>query len=164
RPTFKPTGDLSPNAPSVRGLEVIEKRFPAGETGPITVLLTSKSDWDMPAGRDAIDLLCRGLPHLGNIAEVRSLTQPLGKPLPLNPEPATKPKNALDNLWRSAQKEIGGLLTAPLKKTHDQYGTRIASDGGIEYVTRLEVVLNSEPFDAASKQTLREIETWLRTQ
>ncbi|MGI8757616.1 MAG: MMPL family transporter, partial [Acidimicrobiales bacterium] len=44
------------------------------------------------------------------------------------------------------------------------YATRIATDGGIEYVTRLDVVLKSDPFDAASIQTLTEIETWLRTQ
>src|SRR5262249_18445563 len=105
RPTFKPTGDLSPNAPSIQGLAVLQKRFPAGETGALTVLLTSKTDWDTPAGRDAIELLCNGFPHLGNVAEVRSLTQPLGRPLAT---PATNP--ALDRLLRTAAKKLGGLL------------------------------------------------------
>src|SRR5262249_22471105 len=149
----------------IRGLEVIQKRFPAGETGPITVLLTSKTDWDTPAGRDAIELLCNGFPHLGNVAEVRSLTQPLGRPLATPAtNPVTQPKDPLDNLLRTAEKNLGGLFGASLTKAREHYATRIPTDGGIEYVTRLEVVLASDPFDRASMQTLTEIETWLRTQ
>jgi RND superfamily putative drug exporter len=165
RPTFKPTGDLSPNAESLRGLNVIQKRFPAGETGPITVLLTAKTDWDAPAGRATIDSLCQGFTFLGNVAEIRSLTQPLGRPLPgISDEPVTKPKNALAGLWQNAQKEFGDLLSSSLKKAREHYATRIATGGGIEYVTRLDVVLKSDPFDAASIGTLEEIETWMRTQ
>ena len=165
RPTFRATGDLSPNANSIRGLDVIQKRFPAGETGPVTVLLTAKTDWDSPRGRETIEFLCTGFPYLGNVAEVRSMTRPLGKPLPTLPVvPVDKLKNPLAGLLRSAQKELGGLLAAPLKKATEHYATRIATGGGTEYVTRLDVVLRSDPFDAESVKTLTEIETWLRTQ
>src|SRR5205814_194349 len=114
---------------------------------------------------DAIDQLCKGFTYLDNVAEVRSLTQPLGKPLPVSAaEPATNPKNALAGLLRSAQKELSGLLATSLKKAREHYATRIVTDNGIEYVTRVDVVLKTDPFDPASVQTLTEIETWLRTQ
>src|SRR5262249_52648453 len=82
KPNYKPMGELSPPAQSVHGLDVIQRRFVAGETGPITVLLTSSSDWDGPEGRRVLDHLSRGFGYLDNVAEVRSLTQPLGTPLP----------------------------------------------------------------------------------
>jgi len=164
-PTYKPTGDLSPNAASVRGLEVIEKRFPAGETGPITILLVSRHDWDTPTGRAAIDALCRGLPYLGNVSEVRSLTQPLGKPLPDLATEAPVPSNRpLAGLLRTAQKGLGGLLAGSLNKAKAYYVSPINGPEGREYVTRLDVVLNSDPFDSASVATLEEIETWLKIQ
>lgn len=165
KPTFKPTGDLSPNAPSVRGLEVIQKRFPAGETGPISLLLVAKHDWDSPQGRETIDYFCRGIPHLGNVAEIRSLTQPLGKPLPPAPAASSvKPPNAFAQFMSSAQKELGGLVAGALKKAKAHYVTRIDGADGAEFVTRLDIVLNSDPFDSESVRTLEQIETWMRIQ
>ncbi|MGF7473895.1 hypothetical protein WFJ45_24565, partial [Salmonella enterica subsp. enterica serovar Minnesota] len=52
--SFKPIGDLSANAGSVRSLDVIQAHFTAGETGPLTVLLTSRREWTSPAGREVI--------------------------------------------------------------------------------------------------------------
>jgi RND superfamily putative drug exporter len=96
---------------------------------------------------------------------VRSMTQPLGKPLPIGlDDPTAKPNNPFGGLLRSAQKELGGLMASSLKKAKEHYSTAIWNDGETEYVTRLDVVLKSEPFDAASLRTLAEIEAWLRTQ
>jgi RND superfamily putative drug exporter len=164
-PTFKPTGDLSPNAPSVRGLDVIHRRFPAGETGPITVLLVSKTDWDTPQGRDAIDSLCRGFPFLGNVAEVRSLTRPLGKPIPeLAPEAPLQSTNRFSDLIRTAKNGLNGLASASFKKAATYYTARVDGLEGAEYVTRLDVVLQSDPFSPESIATLEQIETWLKIQ
>src|SRR5262249_52189125 len=77
--SFRPIGDLSPGSGSVRGLDVIQAHLPAGETGRLTVLLASHREWTSPAGRDAIAQLSQGFANLPNVAEVRSLTQPLGK-------------------------------------------------------------------------------------
>src|SRR5262249_44737979 len=81
RPNYKPTGELGSAAGGVRGLEVIQRHFTAGETGPVTVLLASHSDWDGREGRQVLSHLSRGFALLDNVAEVRSLTQPLGVPL-----------------------------------------------------------------------------------
>ena len=40
KPNYRPTSELSPTADSVLGLAAIERHFPVGETGPLTVLLT----------------------------------------------------------------------------------------------------------------------------
>ncbi len=164
-PAFKPIGDLSQTSGSVRGLEVIQRRFPAGESGPITVLLASKQEWNTPQGREVIDGLCRGFPYLGNVAEVRSLTQPLGKPLARSSiESKPKPKNALGSFMTKMNKEVNGLLATPVQKANDHYTAKIETSSVVEHVTRLDVVLNSDPFERPSVETLESIEAWLRTQ
>ena len=161
-PTFRPTGDLSPSSGSIRGMEKVQKRFPAGETGPLTVLLVSKEDWNSPHGRETIDFLSRGFPKLGNIAEVRSLTHPLGKPVPDIAERAATPKNALARFINDARRDVGERLAGSMKRAREFYIARIDSPDGPTFVTRLDVVLESDPFDTASIHTLEEIEAWLQ--
>src|SRR5262249_1808564 len=80
-PDYRPAGELTPASASLRGLTAIQRHFTTGETGPLTVLLVSPTVWDSTEGRAQIDQLSRGLARLPGVAEVRSLTQPLGKPL-----------------------------------------------------------------------------------
>jgi RND superfamily putative drug exporter len=163
RSSFKPTGDLGPSAKSVCGMDATQRHFPAGETGPITVLLVSDTDWNSPAGREAIQNLSRGFQYLDRVEEVRSLTQPLGKPLPAfataGSAPAKKPLNAILDTMR---KEMGGLLATSLNKARAFYVAKIETSQGPRYVARLDVVLASDPFEAESIETLETIETWLR--
>jgi putative drug exporter of the RND superfamily len=158
RTTFSPIGDLNPHSDSVRGLEVIQKRFTAGETGPLTVLLASDTDWDGPAGRGLVSHLSRGFAKLENVAEVRSLTQPLGQPLP--ELPAQLP-SLLTGLFKPGGK--GGLsaLGDAQKMIRDRYLAVTPGGAGPRYVTRLDVVLKSDPFTPASVGTLDLVETWL---
>lgn len=137
--TFSPVGDLSPNAGSVLGLDVIRKRFSAGETGPITVLLTSEREWDKDDGKLLIGSLSQGFLRLGNVAEVRSLTQPLGQP-----------PDAMMKLLKADQ--------SPLARKH--YLATLPS-GERRFVTRLDVVLKTDPFAAESQHTLAMIDHWL---
>jgi len=139
--TFSPVGDLSPNAGSVLGLNVIRQRFSAGETGPITVLLESDRDWESDDGRALVRSLSQGFTRLGNVAEVRSLTQPLGQP-----------PDAMLKLLKADQSPVARkhyLATLP--------------DGERRFVTRLDVVLKSDPFAPESQQTLAMIDHWLTT-
>jgi RND superfamily putative drug exporter len=142
-PSYSPIGDLGPKAESIRGLNAIRRHFTAGETGPITVLLTSDRSWTTPAGRDVIDHLSRGFSQLENVAEVRSLTQPLGEPLAA--------KSGLASLLNSA---VQSAATG-------HYLSRRNEDGPAQFTTRLDIVLRSDPFEAASADTLAVIETWL---
>ena len=92
KPSYRATGELSRRSESLQGLAAIQRHFTAGEIGPITVLLAAPVDWNSREGRLEIDHLTRGFASLPNVAEVRSLTRPLGKPLP-DPQPIEEPEN-----------------------------------------------------------------------
>jgi RND superfamily putative drug exporter len=164
KPNYKPMGELRPTADSVRGLDVIQRRFTAGETGPITVLLTSPSDWDGPQGRRVLDHLSRGFGYLDNVAEVRSLTQPLGTPLPELPRrPQAETKGMLGSFLKSLKKTVDEAREQGERDARDFYlATLPAAADGRRHVTRLDVVLRSDPFAAQSAETLALIQTWLR--
>jgi RND superfamily putative drug exporter len=160
RPSYRATAELSPRADSLRGLDAIQRHFTAGEVGPISVLLSSPTPWDSDAGQLDIAQLSRGFTLLDNVAEVRSLTQPLGwKP------PDLSPGQFGDGIVAEILTYIEPLLTEfqatmrQMAKTH--YLSTIQRKGKTMYVTRLDVVTRSDPFDPASTATLRQIETWL---
>jgi len=164
KPNYKPMGELRPTAESVRGLGVIQTRFTAGETGPITVLLTSPTDWASPEGRRVLDHLSRGFGYLDNVAEVRSLTQPLGFPLPPIPHvKATEAHGLLGSLLKTVKKNVDETREQTDRNTREFYLAQLpdAADGR-SHVTRIDVVLRSDPFASQSNATLDVIQTWLR--
>jgi RND superfamily putative drug exporter len=159
RPTFSPIGDLAPSSGSVQGLEAIRRHFNPGETGPLTVLLASDTDWDTAAGRALIRHLSRGFGHLDNVAEVRSLTQPLGRPLRALSAAGPAPGLLTGLLQWSGP---GGGFINPLKAAREHYLAARPEGAGPRHVTRLDVVLKSDPFAPESVETLETVETWLR--
>jgi len=162
RPNYKPTGELGPAAGSIQGLKAIQKHFTAGETGPVTVLLASHTDWASQDGRRMLSHLSRGFGRLENVAEVRSLTQPLGQPLP--PEPLKLPQPAGRPAFSGLMESIkAGIYAKAFQAAREHYVAQVEGDDGRPlYVTRLDVVLKSDPFEAPSAATLGVIEAWLR--
>lgn len=142
--------------------------FTAGETGPVTVLLESDKDWDSPEGRRVIEHLSQGFCYLDNVAEVRSLTQPLGKV----EEPAPPPKaggqaknirgSLFGEVWNGFMRGVNHQVG---KATKSFYVAKVGGkDGGgapAKYVTRLDVVMHTDLFDPKSVPTLDLIQTWL---
>jgi putative drug exporter of the RND superfamily len=110
------------------GLALISRHFNPGEIGPLIVLLLGQEDWRLPAGQQCIRELTDQLSAIENIAEVRSLTQPLGTA-------PTKPGEG-----QSTTANLTGLLFGTL--ISDRYVAH--TDSG--QVTRLEIVFHSEPF------------------
>jgi RND superfamily putative drug exporter len=149
-PVYKATGELHPSAGSVRGLAAIQRHFPAGEIGPVTVLLRSATDWNTSPGREAVAHLSLTFKLLPNVVEVRSLTQPLGTPLPESSLEGA-PKNAWPGLFRSVAD----------RAARDFYVAELSPETDDRFITRLDVVLGSDPFDTRSHATLELIETWL---
>jgi RND superfamily putative drug exporter len=151
RPSYRATAELSSRATSVRGLEALKRHFTPGEVGPITLLLVSPQEWDGDEGRSLIRILSATLSGMDNVAEVRSLTQPLGKPLPVSAP------------------QLPGMLSVFLNKLCDparaaaraHYTATLSSASPPKYVTRLDVVLRSDPFDPVSMKTLELIQGWL---
>ncbi len=166
RPSYKATGELSPSCDSVAGLTAIQRHFTAGEVGPITVLLESAADWESRAGQAVLGHLSRGLAKLENVAEVRSLTQPLGEPLapPLAP-PEPRVQNLRGDLFKAVWRNVAqSLCDGAQRSAREFYLTKLPpADGGRpRHVTRLDVVLKTDPFDARSLPTLDLVQTWLR--
>jgi RND superfamily putative drug exporter len=155
-PTYRPTGELSPQSASIRGMKAIQKHFTAGETGPLTLLLTAAADWDTPEGKEQIAQVSTAIAGLDNVAEVRSLTQPLGKPLPVAGA-AGSSSTLLGGLVKALGRDVSSAVDEATHAAHDFY----VSTAGPQHVTRLDVVLRSDPFDGASIATLGTIEKWL---
>jgi RND superfamily putative drug exporter len=163
RPTYRATAELSSCSSSVQGLAAIQRHFTAGEVGPVTVLLESRVDWDSPRGRRIVEHLSKGFALLPNVAEVRSLTQPLGKPTEEAPKPPPKKNiraSLLGAVWRVVEQNVNDRINSA---TRAFYVTRVAAkDGTRAHVTRLDVVLHTDPFDPRSVPTLETIQLWLR--
>jgi RND superfamily putative drug exporter len=161
RPNYKSTGELPPYAGSVRGVAAIQRHFTAGEIGPLTVLLASANDWDNRAGREVVAHLSRAFSYLPNVAEVRSLTQPLGEHLPFS-DASIGNTGALGGILRSFQQQIDAAKAQANKAARDFYVARLTEENQTRHVTRVDVVFHSDPFDAASIRTMELIQAWLR--
>ena len=107
--------------------------------------------------------LSRGFARLDNVAEVRSLTQPLGKPLPRPAAPAaSRAKACSARCSAPVPRSCSSVSDQRAKATATFYVADRSGDGGEpRYVTRLDVVL-TDPFDPQSVATLELIQTWLR--
>jgi RND superfamily putative drug exporter len=164
-PNYKPTGELSPLSPSVQGVSAIQRHFTAGEIGPLTVLLASRTNWDTEDGREIIHRFSRGFAHLPNVAEVRSLTQPLGKPMrlepPPRPEPVVQANGFFGGLLRKVNQEVRSAINTAARSAHDFYVAEVGEGKDRRYVTRLDIVMKSDPFDSQSQATLQLIRLWL---
>jgi RND superfamily putative drug exporter len=159
RANYRTTDELSKSCGSVRGLAAIQRHFTAGEVGPVTVLLESPQPWDTREGQDLLAHLSQGFCRLGNVAEVRSLTQPLGEPA----QSAAPERTQLPGLRAVWQRVVQGVNDQVQRTARPFYLATVQDpDGPPRYVARLDVVLRSDPFDPKSMETLDELQYWLR--
>ena len=143
---------------SLQGLAAIQRHFTAGEIGPITVLLSAGSIGTAVKGDWKSIISTRGFASLPNVAEVRSLTQPLGNPIP-NPRPIEEPENYAQKAYnfvsavracsdRAGSIEARGHFVAELPEK-DQQARPVS-------VTRLDVILQTR---SLRSQKRRDAET-----
>ena len=166
KPSYRATGELSPDTESLQGLAAIQRHFTAGEIGPVTVLLAADTDWAGREGVLQIDHLSRGFAQLPNVAEVRSLTQPLGMTmLDLSPIPGTEECH-ITRILTILEPILRGMRADMHAMASDHYVAKIheETEAGTKqrYVTRLDVILKSDPFEPESVATLQLIQTWLK--
>jgi RND superfamily putative drug exporter len=158
---YRATGELAPASSSVQGLAAVQRHFTAGEVGPVTVLLEAPFNWESKEGQIVIAHLSQGFLRLSNVAEVRSLTQPLGQPLPESPMPDPA-RNIRESLFQTVWgKVVGGVTDVVNRSAREFYVSRIPGEPA-RFVTRLDVVVGSDPFDPRSQPTLDLIQIWLR--
>jgi len=150
--TYDLLSELQPDRSSVQGTQLLRRHFPAGETGPITILAYHESGGldDSDATRDKIRRLAQrlyGLEYVDSqgrttrpITSVRSLVEPLGEP----PQ-----RFGLVTAFRK-----GLVRSHPLtKNTYLAHSPQYAGK-----LTRLDVVTRYDPFSAESTRLLDRLE------
>src|SRR5262249_41563696 len=156
-------------------------------------LLASRTDWNGKEGQAFLSHLSQALARLDNVAEVRSLTQPLGVPTGPGPAaghpPAGRPRcgpedprkgllagfvktmkrNFVETVEDHTRRAVGQFYLARLPPSAGEPdwlvapGERGPSGGPAPvHVTRLDVVLHSDPFDPGSIPTHEVIRAWLQ--
>jgi RND superfamily putative drug exporter len=146
-------GDLPPNKPSVVGTTILKQHFPAGVTGPVTVLMIDHDvDFGSDGGRKLIsevtDSLRANRQDLG-LADVRTLTAPLG----ITAAAKSDPFAGLNLPEETVRK-------ATARGALDYYVTDLGERK--KSGTRLELILEQSPFSRFSVADLDRVESMVR--
>jgi RND superfamily putative drug exporter len=145
RANYSQLADLNPDRPSVVGASVIRRYFAVGELSPTLALVENpRLDFRSQSGRDAIQEVCRRLLAIPIVAEVRSLSQPLGKP----PIPDSE-KNLLQRLADQAMRAAADSRYVSVKP---------ASKDDLNHITRFDIVFRSDPFSPESLDGLDQVQ------
>ncbi|MGA7495578.1 MAG: MMPL family transporter [Isosphaeraceae bacterium] len=142
--SYSQLADLDPDRPSVIGAGVIRRFFAVGELSPTVALVDNpRIDFRSPAGRDAVQEMSRRLMSIPVVAEVRSLSQPLGKP-PVPDKDKTFLQRLADQAMRAAA-DSRYVSTNPLNKAD------------LNHITRFDIVFRSDPFAQSSLESLEDV-------
>jgi RND superfamily putative drug exporter len=135
--------DLDPDRPSVVGANVVKRYFAVGELSPATVLVANpRLDFRSADGRQAIDEITRRLGKIDNIAEIRSLTQPLGQ------KSATSDGGLLTRLANHALNTGAELRYVSVRPSENL---------DRNHITRFDVVFKTDPFAESSLVAMRRV-------
>ena len=144
RPNYSQLADLDADRPSVKGAKIIQKYFAVGEIGISSVLIDHPGvDFRQQAGRDVMDAVSRQIAAVRNVAEVRSVSQPLGKPV----------KPAAQRTF--LERQLEGFMRAAVDSRYVSLNPTDKADRF--HVTRVDVVFSTDPFSDASLQALEAV-------
>ena len=141
RSNYSQLADLDADRPSVIGANVVQKYYAVGELSPTGLLIEHPAlDFRKDKGRSAMAAVTRAISAVPNVAEVRSVSQPLGKPL--------KPASEMTFLER----QIDQIMRPAIDMRY--VGTNPLDRSSRNHITRLDVVFKADPFSDASLQSL----------
>jgi RND superfamily putative drug exporter len=147
---YSQLADLDPDRPSVVGASVIRRYFAVGELSPTVALVEHKRlDFRSPDGRVAVQDVTRRLMGIPSVAEVRSLTQPVGKP-PVPDTEKTFLQRVADQAMRAAV-DSRYVSTKPVDRAD------------LNHITRFDIVFKTDPFSPASLDSLESVRQVLTT-
>jgi putative drug exporter of the RND superfamily len=106
-------------------------------------------DFRSPQGRAAVEEISRRLAAIGGVAEVRSLTRPVGK--------SEASATGVSLFERLADR----LVRTAAESQYVAIRPRRVADAN--HITRLEIVFSTDPFSETSLQTLQEVRATLRS-
>jgi len=137
--------ELPKDDPSVVGTKAVQEHFPAGATGPVTVLLTNLNvDFSSSQGIEAIEEFSERLMEVNQskalgIADIRSVAKPLG---------VTNTNTDDESNQTLFQRRFTQRMKR--KRAIDFY---VSDQGEFEnHVTRIDVVFEDDPFSPNSIQ------------
>jgi len=142
---YSQLADLSADQDSVIGAKIVQRYFPMGELSPTTLLVEHPGlSFRSEEGRAKIGEISRHLVQIPNVAEVRSIYQPLGTP----PVPDDQ-KNLVERYMERAIRpavDARYVSMKPVEKSDENH------------ITKIDVVFKSDPF---SDQSLHALEVVL---
>ena len=142
RENYSQLSDLSPEQPSIKGANMVQRYFPAGELAPASILvLHPNMSFRSDEGRAAIDKVSREIASQPNIAEVRSISQPLGKASGAN---------------MTVQERAAELLGRPLIVKR-YVSVAPANPEDRDHITKIDVVFQNDPFTESSLNGLERV-------
>ena len=151
--------ELPQDNASVRGAVEVQKHFPAGNAGPVTLLLENDSlDFGSSEGRDFIEGLTGFLEeqqHELKLADVRSLTKPYGLSNDSGPT-----GNRIERRIRRQRIRQHYVSQRDADPAHGSAEDEPAEPDA--WVTRVDVVCVEDPFSRGSIRQLSELEAAVR--
>lgn len=145
RANYSQLADLDPDRPSVVGAKIIQRYFAVGEIGSTSVLIQHPAlNFRRQDGRDAMEKVSRRVAAVSNVAEVRSVSQPLGKPVKVASQ-RTFIERRLEQLMRAAV-DSRYVSISPANRSIDQ-----------NHITRMDVVFRADPFSDQSLQAIERV-------
>lgn len=144
RANYNQLADLDPDRPSVVGAQAIRRHFAVGELSPASALVENPAiDFRSPEGRAAIAEVSRRLKSIGRVAEVRSLTQPVGRPIETDSGRGFISRFSDHVLGYAAESRY--VSVKPAQPT----------DAG--HITRFDIVFKTDPFSEESLEALDQV-------
>jgi RND superfamily putative drug exporter len=141
--TYDLVNEMRSSRPSVAGSRLLREHFPAGETGPVTVLVERPdTNFRTTEGRDEASALTAHFLTLDGVTAVRSVTQPFGHPV-----------GGLGSLLGGGAARV---LAASTARAKDTYATPVEELQGS--VARFDLVLAADPFSRDASELLDTIE------
>ena len=145
RPNYGQLTDLGPDQPSIVGTRIVARYFPVGELGRTGILIhLPKVDFRTRAGIKAIADFTRRLESLRDVAEVRSIAQPLGPP-PKEPGKLAR--------WNLNLRLVQTFFHAKLDDFYVSVGEGVALED-LGRFTRVDVVFKTDPYSEESLDSL----------
>ncbi|AMV39348.1 MMPL family transporter [Planctomyces sp. SH-PL62] len=149
---YSQLADLAPDRPSVVGASRIRHYFAVGELSPtIAVVENPKLDFRSPEGREKVAEVTARLLAVPGVAEVRSLSQPLGKP-PIPEAEMNFLQKMADRALRAAAD--GRYVSINPVETREPGQAEVPAARSRNHITRFDVVFATDPFSKASLDSL----------
>jgi RND superfamily putative drug exporter len=149
---YNPLSDLPAGAPTRLAEAELAKHFPAGSTGPVTILLENDNvDFSTDKGAAVIAALTKNLRDPKSegkddlkLADVRSIAQPLG---------TTKPAREYLKRFKSTEDDADSIIRDDAQNFYVCQTEKSAN-----HVTRIDIVLSADPLTRGAIDMLDRLE------